>query len=54
MVTASMIAAIDQHVAHTGGAHLAEGDFGGVRGSWHPKIEIRTVANDPRAAKAGR
>jgi len=25
-----MIAAIDQHIAHAGGAHFAEGDFGGA------------------------
>jgi hypothetical protein len=33
MMAAAMIAAIDQHVAHAGCAHLAEGDL--LRGGCH-------------------
>ena len=32
VMAAAMIAAIDQHVTDAGCAHLAEGDFGRVRG----------------------
>jgi hypothetical protein len=28
---------VDQHAAHAGGAHFAEGDFDGVRGFIRPK-----------------
>jgi len=41
MVAATVVAAIDQDVANTGGAHFTEGDFDGVVGQWNAATVYR-------------
>ena len=55
VMAAAMIAAIDQHIANAGGAHLAEGDFLRVVVRGHGRIiknpapprEFRRMAKEP-------
>ena len=43
---AAMIAAVDQLIAYAGGAHLAEGDFGGLEGVMTTTVPRDNVLRD--------